>query len=74
MPNYWFRVRETGEEFEQSMRISELDEFLTQNPQLEQCAHSPAVSYSAVMPKTDEGFKDVLREIKKKHYGSTINV
>jgi hypothetical protein len=35
MPTYVFRNKETGEQFEQVMRMSELDPFREANPQLE---------------------------------------
>ncbi len=73
MPTYAFRNKETDEEFTDFMTISQLDEFLEANPHLEQLVHgAPLVGYRG-MPKPNDGFRDILREIKKKHVGSNIN-
>lgn len=74
MPSYTFRDKESGEEFEHFVKMAELEDFLARNPHIEQCVQCPAISYTAITPKPDEGFRDVLREIKKKHYKSTINI
>ena len=73
IPTYSFRNRETGEEFEKFLKISEREEFLEQNPNLEQtlkCA--PGVSYNDAK-KPDEGFRDILRNIKKHHPRGDVN-
>jgi predicted nucleic acid-binding Zn ribbon protein len=41
MPTYSFRDKETGEEFDQFMSISELDKFLEENPNLEKLLSAP---------------------------------
>lgn len=43
---------------------------------IERCVSAPGVSYTINRGglRTPEGFKDVLREIKKKHPRNTINV
>ena len=73
MPYYSFRNKETGEETEQYMKISELDEFLAQSPHLEQMPCRPGIGYNMVVRKPDDYFRDRLREIKKSHPGSNIN-
>lgn len=73
MPSYWFRNKATGEEFEQFMRIAELEEFLAQQPDLEQMPCCPAIGYTMMRGKPDDHFRDRLKEIKKSHPGANIN-
>lgn len=69
MPTYNFRDSETGEETEVFMKISELDEFKKNNPNLQQyLTGAPAVSYDSVglgVRKTDDSFNSLLKHIKK---------
>jgi len=79
MANYTFYNKETKEEFDISMPISELDDYKAKNPHLEQNIWN---SFPAMVDPTrlglnkpDSGFRDVLKRIKKasgrKH--NTIN-
>jgi hypothetical protein len=78
MPTYRFFNNETGEEHEDFMSISALDEYLKSNPNIVQLVNgAPMISSGRGMNKPDEGFRDILREMKKKNSkgitGSTIN-
>ena len=80
MPNYTFLNKETEEYIEVNMSISERDKYLEDNPNLQQVIHkAPSIGDSVRLGlrKPDSGFRDVLKEIKKKHSGviskSTIN-
>lgn len=74
MPTYNFRNKETGEITEEFLRMSELDQYKQDNPHLEQ-AHvsAPALSYAGATTKPSDGFRDVLKRIKKNNQGSNIN-
>jgi predicted nucleic acid-binding Zn ribbon protein len=66
MPTYNFRDTNTGEEFERSMRISDLDQFKIDNPHLQQyLTGAPGLNFRGVGTKavTDSGFKEVLQKI-----------
>jgi hypothetical protein len=66
MPTYRFLNNETGEEFEEFMKISELDDYNANNPHLSQLVNgAPALSSGRSMGKPDAGFRDVLKQIKK---------
>ena len=70
MPTYRFHNEDTGEEFEEFMMISELDSYLKNNPNLTQMLNGvPGIGDSVRlgMKKPDNGFRDVLREIKKRN-------
>ena len=69
MPTYEFRDKDTGETFEKRMSMLDLDKYKEDNPNLEQY-HS---TYPHVRDKRPDGFKDVLKSIKKANPGSTID-
>lgn len=78
MPTYNFRNKETGEITEVDMRISELDQFKQDNPQLETIIGSTALhSGQGLGKKPDQSFRELLKHIKKGnskgHSKSTIN-
>jgi hypothetical protein len=75
MPTYVFRNKETGEQFEKIMKISELDNFRNENPQLETVIQSVAFGDPTKMSSTrkfDTGFKEVLQRIHEKTPGSEL--
>lgn len=70
MPSYTFKNLNTGEEWTDIMSISEREEFLSKNPQVQQqLTSAPALgdSIRLGLRKPDDGFRDRLREIKKAH-------
>jgi hypothetical protein len=77
VPTYQFRATDTGEIFEAYMRMSELDGYLEQNPNVQRYYDGQAASIGDPvrlgLRKVDGGFKDILKRIKKNHHGSTIN-
>ena len=79
MPTYSFRNKETGEEFDEIMSISKLDQYKIDNPQLEQLLGTPPIGdpIRLGMKKPDDTFRDILKQIKKNNDGkrirSTIN-
>jgi len=76
MPTYVFRNKETGEQFEQVMRMSELDPFRAENPHLETVIQAVAFGDPTKLSNTrkfDTGFKEVLQRIHEKTPGSQLN-
>jgi hypothetical protein len=76
MPTYVFRNKETGEQFEQIMKISELDSFRAENPQLETVIQAVAFGDPTKLSssrKFDSGFKEVLQKIHERSPGSELN-
>lgn len=65
MPTYNFLNKDTGEEFEKFLRMSECDEFLEQNPNIQKLPSAPAIvsGLGVSGPKVDNGFKEVLKKI-----------
>ena len=76
MPTYSFRNKETGDIFDQVMRISEREEFLKNNPQLETViTGAPAFTgdHISAVKKYDSGFKEVLQRVHEKTPGSQLD-
>ena len=75
MPTYEFRNNSTGEIFDQSMSISELDRFLEANPMIERYHSSaPQLVYSGGTGlKPTNNFRDRLADIKKNNIHSNVN-
>lgn len=74
MPTYDFRNKETGEVFEKIMKIAEKEQYLIDNPNIEQTIVSaPAFTGDHVVLKKDTGFKEVLQKIHEKTPGSQLN-
>lgn len=76
MPIYTFKNLHTQEIEEHTLRISEYDKFKEDNPHLERYIDgSPGMSdpVRLGLVKPSDGFREVLRNIKKGSPGSKIN-
>jgi hypothetical protein len=80
MPTYTFRNKNTNDYHEMFMKMAERDQYVVDNPDLEQCiTEAPTIGDSVKLgiKKPDSSFRDVLKEIKGKHDAkytrSTIN-
>ncbi len=74
MPTYDFRNKDTGEVFEKVMKIADKEQYLIDNPHLEQTITSaPAFAGDHIVIKKDTGFKEVLQRVHEKTPGSQLN-
>jgi hypothetical protein len=75
MPYYTFRNKKTGEERVELMTISEAETFSKKHKDWEWMCGAPMIGdpFRLGRIKSDQGFKDRLRDIKKTHKGSTID-
>lgn len=75
MPTYTFRNKESGEEFDIQLRISELDQYREDNPHLQSVIKAPNLNFRGVGTKsvTDSGFKEVLQKIHERTPGSQLD-
>ena len=74
MPTYTFRDKDTGELYEpERMTIAEMEQTLRDNSFLELVPAAPLIHSGRGLSKPDDGFRDLLKEIKGKHPRSTIN-
>jgi hypothetical protein len=77
MPTYTFLDTITGEYAEKQMKMAEREDFMRDNPHMQQVIGTPLfIERRKLMGglKTDGTFSDRLKEIKKGHWGSTMNV
>jgi len=76
MPTYEFKNIETGEIETHVMSVANYDEFKLLNPHLERfISGSPGMSDPVRLgvKKPAQGFRDLLKSMKKAHRRSTIN-
>jgi len=76
MPEYTFKNRETGEIKTMVLTLSEREQFL-EDGEWEQCLTTPSIvsGTGSILSKTDDGWKDTLKSIKKASgRGNTIEV
>jgi hypothetical protein len=69
MPIYTFRNNETAEEFDETMTISELDTYLSENPHVEQIITSGTkiVHERGTNLRVDDGFRESISRVKEKY-------
>jgi hypothetical protein len=75
MPTYSFTNTKTNESWTEMMTISEMEKYLSDNPHVSLDVSAPSIvdPYNVGRMKTDGGFRTVLKKIKDKHRGSTID-
>ena len=75
MPTYNFLNIDTGEEFESFMKISEREEYLRSNPNIQSVITAPAIVSGVSTSKQNrvpDGFKEVLSKISEGHPASDL--
>lgn len=73
MPIYTFENRETGEQKTEWMSLSERDQYLKDNPHIHQLIVNANGFIGGINQKPDDGFRDILREIKRVNPRNTID-
>lgn len=65
MPLYEFRIKESGETFEEYFTYDQKKVFLEDNPDIEEIIGAPNIisGIAGVTHKTDSGFNDLLNRI-----------
>lgn len=77
MPTYTFFNNSTEEEWTEIMTIAQKEDFLINNSNISQkivCEKNGGGIISGTGVKADEGFRDILREMKRVNPGNTIDV
>ena len=77
MPTYTFRNKETDEQFEETLRMSELDQYREDHPELKMIINTaPGIADNVRLGrvKPSDGFRDRLKDIKKSHKHATMNI
>lgn len=72
MPNYTFKDTETGEVFDLTMKIAELDEYKQANPTHQQVLSAVPMGDPVQLGvrKIDNGFREVLQKISERAPGA----
>jgi hypothetical protein len=80
MPFYTYINKETKEVFPTDFgiqTISEMEQFLVDHPELDTAVSGAKIIFSDMwrmgLKKPSNGFRDILKKIKGKHRGSSIN-
>ena len=69
MPTYSFQNKVTGQTFDRFLKISEREQYLKDNPDIVAIPTSCTFALYDGKRQPDEGFKDVLRNIREKAIG-----
>jgi predicted nucleic acid-binding Zn ribbon protein len=73
MPLYSFLDNQTGEQFDAIMKISEREDYLSQNPHIQPVVTAAGiVSGVSLTGKVPDGFKEVLSKVAENHKTSAV--
>lgn len=74
MPYYTFTNTETNETYDKILSISEREEYLKDNPHIQQRLSTPSLGDPVRLgvTKTPDGFQQLLNNARKKNLHSTI--
>jgi len=73
MPTYDFVNTETGEEFETFMSMAAREQYLKDNPHIQQMLGATStVSGVSITGKVPDGFKEVLSKVSENHKSSAV--
>ena len=67
MPTYTFEIIETGEQYDEVMKIAEKDDYLKNNPKIKPVMTAPHFVGDHIIKKMDGGFKETLQKIAEKN-------
>jgi len=67
MPTYTFEIIETGEQYDEVMKIAEKDDYLKNNPKIKPVMTAPHFVGDHIVKKMDGGFKETLEKIAEKN-------
>ncbi|MGY9008022.1 MAG: hypothetical protein ACKVI2_05215 [Candidatus Pelagibacterales bacterium] len=67
MPTYTFEIIETGEQYDEVMKIAEKDDYLKNNPKIKPVMTAPHFVGDHIIKKMDGGFKETLEKIAEKN-------
>ena len=61
MPTYTFEIIETGEQYDEMMKISERDDYIKNNPQVKPVMTAPNFVGDHIVKRMDGGMKETLQ-------------
>ena len=72
MPTYTFEIIETGEQYDEMMKISERDDYIKNNPQVKPVMTAPNFVGDHIVKRMDGGMKETLQKIADKNPNSPL--
>ena len=72
MPVYTFYNKDTDEYYDKFMKISERENYLSDNPQVESIITAPAIVGDHVIKRMDGGMKEVFSRVAEAHPNSPL--
>ena len=73
MPTYTFEIIETGEQYDEMMKISERDDYIKNNPQVKPVMTAPNFVGDHIVKKMDGGMKETLQKIADKNPNTPLS-
>ena len=67
MPTYTFEIIETGEQYDEVMKIAEKDDYLKNNPKIKPVMTAPHFVGDHIIKKMDGGMKETLQKIAERN-------
>ena len=67
MPTYTFEIIETGEQYDEMMKISERDDYIKNNPQVKPVMTAPNFVGDHIVKKMDGGMNETLQKIAERN-------
>mgnify|MGYP000317498290 FL=1 len=67
MPTYTFEIIETGEQYDEVMKIAEKDGYLKDNPQIKPVMTAPHSVGDHIIKKMDGGMNETLQKIAERN-------
>ena len=67
MPTYTFEIIETGEQYDEMMKISERDDYIKNNPQVKPVMTAPNFVGDHIIKKMDGGMNETLQKIAERN-------
>jgi len=72
MPTYTFEIIETGEQYDEMMKISERDDYIKNNPQVKPVMTAPNFVGDHIVKRMDGCMKETLQKIADKNPNSPL--
>ena len=67
MPTYTFEIIETGEQYDEVMKIAEKDDYLKNNPKIKPVMTAPHFVGDHIIKKMDGGMNETLQKIAERN-------
>ena len=73
MPTYTFEIIETGEQYDEVMKIAEKDDYLKNNPKIKPVMTAPHFVGDHIIKKMDGGMNETLQKIAERNPNTPLS-